>query len=136
MSSTIIPTMKYEDAPAAIDWLCQAFGFEQNLVVPDGDGGIAHAQLVFNGGMIMLGSAGNEHFDELQKPPRQVGGVGTQSPYIIIDDVDGHCAIARAAGAEVVMEPQDQSYGGRSYCCRDPGGHIWTFGSYNPWHDD
>jgi len=53
--STVIPCLRYRDAPAAIEWLCQTFGFEKQLVVPNGDGAIAHAQLTFGNGMIMLG---------------------------------------------------------------------------------
>lgn len=133
MSSRIIPTLKYADAPAAIDWLCRALGFEKHLVVPGDDGTIAHAQLKLNGGMIMLGSARDTAFDNLQKPPAANGGTVTQSPYIIVDDVDAHHARALEAGAEIVMEPEDQDYGGRLYSCRDPEGHLWNFGSYNPW---
>ena len=115
MSNHIIPTLKYDDASAAIEWLCKAFGFEKHLVV-SGDGGIIeHAQLIFRGNMIMLGSVRDTHFDKLQKTPRSAGGVGTQSPYIIIDDVDTHCHNAISFGAEIVMEPEDQDYGGRSY---------------------
>lgn len=133
MSNCIIPTLKYEDAAAAIEWLCQAFGFEKHLVVPGEAGAIEHAQLTLNGGMIMVGSARDTLFDQLQKTPRAVGGVGTQSPYIIIDDVDAHYSRAASAGAEIVMEPEDQDYGGRLYSCRDPEGHLWNFGSYDPW---
>jgi uncharacterized glyoxalase superfamily protein PhnB len=133
MSNYIIPTLKYDDASAAIEWLCQAFGFEKHLVVPGDGGRIEHAQLTFRGNMIMLGSVRDTHFDKLQKTPRAAGGIGTQSPYIIIDDVDAHYQNAVSSGAEIVMEPEDQDYGGRSYSCRDPEGHIWNFGSYNPW---
>lgn len=133
MSSVIIPTLKYEDAPAAIEWLCRAFGFEKHLVAPGEDGLINHAQLTFKNGMIMLGSVRDSEFDQLQKTPRAVGGAGTQSPYIVVEDVDAHCAVARAAGAEIVMEPVDEDYGGRLYACRDPEGHLWNFGTYDPW---
>ncbi|MDE2640756.1 MAG: VOC family protein, partial [Chloroflexota bacterium] len=60
-------------------------------------------------------------------------GALTSSPYVIVPDVDAHCARARAAGAEVVMEPADQDYGGRLYAARDPEGQLWNFGSYDPW---
>ena len=73
--------MKYDDAPAAITWLCRAFGFEEHMVIPGDDGAIVHAQLTYDGGMIMLGSARDTEFDRLQKTPRAVGGVGTQSAY-------------------------------------------------------
>ncbi len=133
MSNRIIPTLKYEDAAAAIEWLCRAFGFEKRLLVPGKAQVIEHAQLTLNGGMIMLSSARDTPFDQLQKTPQAVGGVGTQSPYIIIDDVDAHCRRAMSAGAEIVMPPEDQDYGGRLYSCRDPEGHLWNFGTYDPW---
>lgn len=133
MTNGIIPTLKYEDAATAIEWLCKAFGFKKYLVVPGKNGSIRHAQLTLGEDMIMLGSAGETAFDQLQKSPEAVGGVGTQSPYVIIDDVDSHCETARKAGAEIVMEPEDQHHGGRFYSCRDPQGHLWNFGSYNPW---
>ena len=130
---TVIPTMKYDDAPAAIEWLCEAFGFEKHLVVPGEEGTIAHAQLVFGNGMIMLGSAGDGEFDALQKPPSALEGVGSQSPYLIVEDADRHYARAVAAGARVVMELEDQDHGGRAYSCLDPEGHLWNFGTYDPW---
>ncbi len=133
MSNCIIPTLKYDDASIAIEWLCEAFGFEKHLIVADGSGMIEHAQLVFNGDMIMLGSARKTEFDSYQKTPRALGGIGTQSPYIIIDDVDAHYQRALSAGAEIVLAPEDQDYGGRLYSCRDLEGHLWNFGSYNPW---
>ena len=136
MSNYIIPTLKYDDAPAAIEWLCEAFGFKKHLVVPGEGNIIEHAQLTFRDNMIMLGSVKKTEFDKLQKTPKSVGGVGTQSPYIVIDDVDAHHRQALSCGAEIVMEPEDQDYGGRAYSCRDPEGHLWNFGSYDPWEED
>ena len=133
MPSRIIPTMKYADAPAAIDWLRIAFGFEPHLVVPGPGDTIAHAQLRLGDDMIMLGSAGDTPFDQMQRPPAGRDAPVTQSAYIVIEDVDGHCDRARRAGAKIVLEPADQDYGGRLYCCRDPEGHLWNFGSYDPW---
>ncbi len=131
--ATIIPAMRYQDAAAAIDWLCRAFGFERHLVVPGERGAIAHAQLTLGNGMIMLGSAGKGEFDRWIKPPRAAGGVGTQSPYIIVADADAHYARAVAAGAEILIDIRDEDYGGRGYSCRDPEGHVWNFGTYDPW---
>lgn len=128
----IIPTLRYQDAKAAIEWLCRAFGFEEHMVVPGEGDTIAHAQLTHRGGMIMLGSWRDDDFGKLQKTPAQVGGVGTQSAYVIVDDVDAHHARAVEAGAEVTTPPADQDYGGRLYSCRDPEGHLWNFGSYDP----
>lgn len=132
---TVIPSLRYQDAQKAIDWLCRAFGFEKQLVVPGEGGSIAHAQLRFGRGMIMLGSSGAHGggFDELVKSPQEVGGVGTQSPYVIVDDADAHLARARAAGAEIVLDIEDKEYGGRGYTCRDLEGHVWSFGTYDPW---
>ena len=131
--ATIIPTMRYHDAPAAIDWLCQAFGFEKHLVVPGENGTITHAQLTFGNGMIMLSSANDSELGKFVKPPRDLGGVGSQSPYIIVQEADAHYNRAIAAGAEIVLEIKDEEYGGRGYSCRDPEGHIWNFGTYDPW---
>lgn len=133
MKPAIIPTLKYENAAYAIEWLCNAFGFEQHLVVPGPGDTIDHAQLTIDGGMIMLGSSRDTAFDDLQKSPQAVGSVGTQSPYIIVEDIDAHYARALAAGAEIVVVLAEQDYGGKLYSCRDPEGHLWNFGSYNPW---
>ncbi len=130
--AAIIPGLRYVDAPAAIAWLCSAFGFERRLVVPGEEGRIAHAELVFGDSMIMLGSGHRGGYDRLLVHPAIAGGV-TQALYVVVDDVDAHCARARAAGAEVVMEPVDQEYGGRLYSCLDPERHLWNFGSYDPW---
>ena len=82
--------------------------------------------------MIMVGTARDDAFGQLQEPPA-IGGPCTQSPYIIVDDADAHYARSVAADAEIVMEVADQDYGGRMYSCRDPEGHLWNFGSYDPW---
>ena len=132
-TATVIPTIRYNDTAAAIEWLCEAFGFEKHLVVPGEDGTIVHAQLVFGNGMVMLGSARTSEFDRLQKPPSALSGAVSQSPYIIVDDADKHYARAVAAAAEIVIEIKDEDYGGRGYSCRDPEGHVWNFGSYDPW---
>jgi uncharacterized glyoxalase superfamily protein PhnB len=125
--------MRYRDAPAAIKWLCQAFGFRRHLVVPGENGTIAHAQLALDGGMIMLGSVQQNEFGRLVGLPADFGGKATQTVYAVVDDVDAHHARAKAAGAEILLELTDQDYGGRDYTCRDPEGHIWTFGTYDPW---
>ncbi len=129
----VIPTLRYKDAPGAIEWLGTAFGFETHLVVPGDRGSVAHAQLVSNGVMIMLGSVRDDAFGQLQKPPQELGAACTQIPYLFVDDPDAHYAWAVSAGAEIVYEIADQDHGGRMYSCRDPEGHLWNFGSYDPW---
>ncbi|MCW5580375.1 MAG: VOC family protein [Luteimonas sp.] len=132
-TSTIIPCLRYRDAPAAIDWLCEAFGFERHAVYADG-GIVHHAQLVFGNGMIMLGSAqtASEWGSHLVQPA-DIAGRQTQSPCVIVGDVDAHYARAKAAGAGIVIDIADQDYGGRGYACRDPEGYLWWFGNYDPW---
>ena len=132
-TATIVPSLSYRDAPAAIEWLCRAFGFEKHLVVPAEDGTIVHAQLVFGNGMIMLGSARRDDSGKPREPLHAADGPAWKSPYVIVEDVDAHHARAAAAGARVTMPPEDQDYGGRLYSCRDPEGNLWNFGSYDPW---
>jgi uncharacterized glyoxalase superfamily protein PhnB len=131
--ANIIPTLRYNNAPSAIEWLCKAFGFEKHLVVPGDNGTIEHAQLVFGNGMIMLGSVRDDAFGKLQKSPTALRGVNSQSAYIIVDDADEHYVRAVAAGAKVVYDIRDQDYGGRGYSCLDLEGNLWNFGTYDPW---
>ena len=121
--SPVIPAMRYQDAPAAIDFLVNAFGFTRNMVVEGENGTIEHAQLVHGSGMVMLGSTrdGDMFSDQ-----------GPISIYVIVDDVRGHHDRAVAAGAEIAMPHEEQDYGGSSYTARDPEGNWWSFGDYTP----
>lgn len=132
MNSTMIPCLRYHDAPRMIGWLCDTFGFARHLVVEDGNGGIAHAQLTLGHGMLMLGSWRADAFGCLQSTPRKLGGT-TQSPYVVVADADAVYAKAKAAGAEIVYDIRDEDYGGRGFSCRDPEGHLWSVGTYDPW---
>lgn len=131
--ATVIPCLRYRNAPAAIEWLCQNFGFEKRLVVPNEDGTIAHAQLGFGNGMIMLGSVVESEFGRLMKQPDEIGGAETQSAYLVVCDADAIYERAKAAGAEIVMEIKDEDYGGRGFSCRDLEGRLWSIGTYDPW---
>lgn len=82
----------------------------------------------------MLGSARDDEFGKLISQPGKSGRV-TQSAYIVVPEIDAHYQRARAAGAEIVMEIADQDYGGRVYSVRDLEGHLWSFGSFDPWSD-
>lgn len=133
-TATIIPTFIYRDAPAAIDFLCRAFGFTSYLVVPGEGDTIVHAQLSFGQGMVMLSSTtGKGEYDQLVKTPAELGGVAGAAPYLIVTDPDAHYAQAKAAGAEILLDIEDKDYGGRGYTCRDLEGYVWSFGSYDPW---
>lgn len=134
--SRIVSTIRYRDAAAAIDWLCDAFGFDRHLIVPALDGTVAHAQLVHGSGMVMIGTARDDEYGALVRPPDQSYDATTQGNYVIVADPDAHHDAAFAAGAHVVLPLVDQIQGGRAYTCRDPEGHVWTFGDYDPWQDD
>jgi uncharacterized glyoxalase superfamily protein PhnB len=131
--ATVIPALRYRDAPAAIEWLCRAFGFEKHLVVPGEAGTIAHAELRFGNGMIMLGSVLETQFGRLMKQPDEIGGAETQSAYVVVNDADAVYARAKAAGARIAIEIKDEDYGGRGFSCYDLEGHLWSFGTYDPW---
>lgn len=113
---TLIPVVRYRDAPAAIEWLCQTFGFEKHLVVPNEDGPIAHAQLSFGNGMIMLGSVlkNETEFGRLMKQPDEIEGGQTQTTYVVVTDADAAYIQAKAGGAMIAMEIRDEDYGGRA----------------------
>lgn len=114
---TVFPTMSYRDAGAAIEFLERAFGAEQHTVYRDDSGRVRHAELRLGNGMVMLGEA----------EAAAGGGV-----YVVVSQPDEHCGQARAAGAEIVREPNDTDYGSREYGARDPEGLAWHFGTYQP----
>lgn len=136
MKTALIPGLRYVNAPAAIDFLCNAFGFERHAVYADEADPklILHAQLTLGGAMVMLGSARpGEVADRYRwRTPAEAGGI-TMCVCAVIDDPDAHAARARAAGAEIIREPYDnEGYPGRSYDARDPEGNVWNFTSYDP----
>jgi uncharacterized glyoxalase superfamily protein PhnB len=123
----------YEDALAAIDWLSRAFGFEVRLKVLGGDGRLAHSELLYGEGVIMVAPAGKSADPaRLTRSPQSIHGANTQSLMVYVDDVDAHCARARAAGARIDAEPSLHDYGedhwaDRSYGARDLELHQWWF---------
>ncbi|MFI5925357.1 VOC family protein [Micromonospora sp. NPDC051543] len=120
---TVYPILRYPDPRAAIDWLCSAFGFRVHAVHEASDGTVAHAQLVLDTGMVMLGPRVGA-----APPPAE----DDWSVYVAVPDVDAHCARARAAGADITREPFDTDYGSRDYAARDLAGIQWSFGTYRP----
>jgi len=131
--STVIPGMHYRNAPEAIEWLCQVFGFEKHAVHAGSDNTILHAELTLGGGMIMLGSVNEQAPQRSMKLPRELGGAQTRGVYLIAQDADEIFTRAKAAGATIVEEIEDKPFGGRGFACLDPEGHIWHIGTYNPW---
>lgn len=132
-TATVIPCLRYRNAQAMIDWLCKAFGFEKHAVYADGDT-VHHAQLAFGKGMVMLGSVDNDSaFGRRIAQPDEIGGRETQCCCVIVADCAAHYARAKAAGAEIMDALEAKNYGGSGYSCRDPEGHMWWFGDYDPW---
>lgn len=130
----LVSCLAYKDADAAVAWLSRAFGFAEHAVYRDDAGRVTHAELVFGTGMIMLGPENAGEFGRLVMTlPERSGGRCTQAIYVVVEDVDAHHARASAAGAEILIAPREEGYGGRSYAARDLEGHAWSFGSYDPW---
>lgn len=121
---TLYPMMRYRDAPAAITFLKDAFGFDEREVIANEDGTIAHAELSYGAGILMLGSD--------REDPLYGRRAGQGWVYVAVNDPDAHCARARAAGAEIIAELHDTDYGSRDYAARDPEGNFWYFGTYRP----
>ena len=119
MSGTpsIVPYLSYRDPEAAIEFLTRAFGLDVVQVQKDGDT-IQHAELAHGDGVVMLGTA------DLPK--------GSPGIYLVVADADAHFAVASEAGAEVVYPPEDTGWGARRWRARDPEGHEWSFGTYQP----
>lgn len=116
----------YRDAKAAYLWLEKAFGFEPLFVILDAEGRLAHSEMTFGNSVVMVGS----EWSDDHKSPISVGGKNTQSVHVQLtegEDIDAHCAQARQAGAEILLEPEMQFYGDRVYRARDIEGHFWTF---------
>ncbi|MBZ9796668.1 VOC family protein [Mesorhizobium sp. ES1-4] len=114
----------YRNPLAALDWLEAAFGFERSMVVSDIGGKLVHAEMRFGDGYIIVDSEWADHVAS----PASVRGKNTQSVYVRLKDgLDSHCEQARAAGAAIIQEPEDQFYGERQYRARDPEGHVWMF---------
>jgi uncharacterized glyoxalase superfamily protein PhnB len=127
----VTPCLRYRDAPAAIAWLVQVLGFAEQLVVPGEGGRIAHAQLVLGAGMVMLGSDQEDVYGFRAPGP---DGSGAALNCFIITDIDAAYARAVAAG-EKALEGGiiDTPYGSRAFTLRDPEGHLWHLGTYDPW---
>jgi uncharacterized glyoxalase superfamily protein PhnB len=131
--SSIFPGHLYRNAPAAIDWLCKVFGFERHAVHEGENGTILHAELTLGNGMILLGSGKDDERGRSFKSPAEMGGVETRSVYIVVPDADAAHARAVAAGANVTIPLHDTPYGSRDFTVKDPEGHSWYVGTYDPW---
>lgn len=126
--SDITPSLSYDDAPAAIEWLCRVFGFTKRLVIPGPDGIVIHSELSLGTGVIMVNTA---RPDSGRLSPANLAGVN-QAICVQVDDPDAHYARSSAAGAEILQELEDAEHGSRGYGVKDLEGHHWFFATYRP----
>ncbi len=120
----ITPYLYYQDVAGALDWLARSFGFTERMRMAGPDGGIQHAEMECQDGVIMMGCPSPDY-----RNPKSVGHA-TQSLYVYVDDVDKHFRRAKEAGATILHEPADQFYGDRRYGAADPEGHEWYFATH------
>jgi uncharacterized glyoxalase superfamily protein PhnB len=132
--SCVTINMTYRNAPKAIEWLCDVFGFEKHAVYPGENNTILHSELTLGGGMIMVSSLQDSDYNRrFMKHPDEIGGAETHSVNLIVNDADAIYNRVKAAGGEIVLDIEDKHYGGRGFTCRDFEGHIWNIGTYDPW---
>lgn len=134
MGSSIMPSFRYRDAPAAISWLVRMFGFTERAVYPGPENTIAHAELALGDGMVMLGSATNRnpHADYMALPA-EINGRITSPTYLVVADCEPVYARVQQAGVDIVSEMRTMDYGGKAFTVRDPEGYMWSVGEYDPW---
>src|SRR5262245_18185794 len=121
----VTPAICYVNPKAALEYLRDAFGFELELLIEDEKGNLAHSQMSYGNGAIMVGNEWSEN----HASPQNVGRKCTQTVHVHVEtDIDAPCERARKAGMEIIQAPETQFYGDRTYRARDPEGHIWTFG--------
>lgn len=123
----VVPYFGYRDAATVLDWLAEAFGFEEKQRYASPDGTVAHAEMGYGGGVFMIGTGEPPSAGEVSKTSPTGHGV-----YVVVDDVDAHHERARAAGARVVYGPEDTEFGTRRYRALDPEEYEWSFGTYRP----
>lgn len=117
----------YQEPLKMFEWLETAFGFEPYFLITDKDGNLAHAQMSFGNGLVMVGYVWNDDYAS----PAALGGKNTQSVRVqLAEGIEEHCARARAAGAEIIQPPESQFYGEKTYRAKDPEGHVWTFSQF------
>jgi uncharacterized glyoxalase superfamily protein PhnB len=131
----IVPFIGYEDAPAAIEWLGRAFGFEEQGDQRHEEGGrITHAELRLDGATIYLSTPDGYASPRTVRAESEAARRAYDNPWVIdghfveVDDVGAHYERARAAGATILREPEEPGIGFRIYTAEDPEGHRWMFG--------
>ena len=129
----VVPMLTYADGPAAMDWLAQAFGFEEQARWLDDDGRVAHGELRTGDGLVMFAST-NPTYEGPTTHRRHCASADTwlRSPYVVdgalvyVDDIDAHYARAVSAGAPTLSKIESGGPG-RLYRTEDLEGHRWMF---------
>lgn len=130
----LVPLMRYRDVGVASEWLCAAFGFEPHFAAKAPDGAVFYAELKLGDSMIMLGPSGEPSPDDVLSEAASIkADANEQSCYVVLDDVDTHYFQAKRSGANITLDIKSDDAGGRGYSCRDLEGHVWNFGTYDPW---
>ena len=127
---TFLPVVFYKDPIAALKWLEKAFGFEVTSLITDAEGRLAHSELAYEGGELSVGGEweGAIVGPARMRSPASVEGINTQFIRVTLEDgLDAHYEHARAEGAQITAEPEDQFYGSRTYRVVDLEGHVWNF---------
>jgi uncharacterized glyoxalase superfamily protein PhnB len=131
----LIPNVLYKDANAGIEWLQSVLGFTEHVVYRNADGAVEHAELLFGNGMLMVGTYGlNKQSAGWYGTPSEAGGMVTSASYLIAKDCTPIWERAQAAGAEILLPLRVMDYGGQAFTLRDPEGHVWSLGEYDPWN--
>src|SRR5215475_4263475 len=123
------PVLRYRNPGAAARWLCEAFGFRERASAQESDQHVKYILLGLGESLVLVRPVSSSVFDDLMVQPGAVGGGNTHVLYLPVGDAERHCAHAKSAGAKIELEPQDDGLGGRFYTCRDPEGHLWSFGT-------
>lgn len=128
----LIPATRYRDCDAALDFITRVLGLTARAVHRDDSGQIVHAQITLGQGMMMFGPKQSGGFDRFMVDPETAGGE-TTTIYAGVDNLVDRHAHVLACDGDVIMPLEAQDYGGSCFSVRDPEGHIWTFGDYDPW---
>jgi uncharacterized glyoxalase superfamily protein PhnB len=130
-TAPLMPVLRYRDCNKAVEFLTNVFGFTEGAAFRDDKGNVQHAELWFGNGGIMIGPVADTPFGKVMRQPAEAGGV-TASFFCVVNDPDAHFARSEAAGYEIILPLRDEPYGSREYSVKDPEGHAWTFGTYEP----
>jgi uncharacterized glyoxalase superfamily protein PhnB len=136
MSARLVPFLGYEDAAAAIDWLCAAFGAVENAEAraTDGDGTVMHAELDLEGSTIFLSTPAGYVGSRKHRESCEIERAMHDNAWVIdglfaeVADVEAHLARAAEHGATILRGLDEPGIGYRIYTAEDLEGHRWMFG--------